>query len=343
MEPFVGYSTTQYDSPDGKLISYGGKLIQNNGTVTVDLAYTDSEHGENVVANSYTAPIDITNFEDGDFVNLEKVVYLFNTGSRKDAENLMKKDAAGTTNAPGQYLPIPIGTARAMKSSFGTITTIAPMQGFSVRANAEGAKLTFDYRKLVWNGTSANAPLRVTARNDEDAVRGALCVSIWSNGWTDNLYMIESEEYDASYENGYDATKQMSGAFNIFAVEDEDRLSVDATNSIAGTRVGVRTGEEMTYTMKFSHVNSENPLVLWDKEARFKMLISEEVEYTFNAEPNSEITERFQIIAADIPAVTTGVEDVESETKVTKFIKDNQLYILKDGVLYNASGAVVRK
>jgi hypothetical protein len=67
------------------------------------------------------------------------------------------------------------------------------------------------------------------------------------------------------------------------------------------------------------------------------------VEYTFNAAPNSEITERFQIIAADIPAIATGVDEVESEVHIQKFIKDNQLYILKDGVLYNASGAVVRK
>ena len=83
--------------------------------------------------------------------------------------------------------------------------------------------------------------------------------------------------------------------------------------------------------------------MLWDKEAGFKMILSEDAEYTFNAAPNSEITERFQIIAADIPAVTTGVDEVESEVHIQKFVKDNQLYILKDGVLYNASGAVVRK
>ena len=157
------------------------------------------------------------------------------------------------------------------------------------------------------------------------------------------MYLIESNDYSAEYENGFDATKRMSGSLNVFAVEGDVNLSVDATNSIVGTRVGVRTGEEMTYTMNFSHVNSENPLVLWDKEAQFKMLISEDLEYTFNAEPNSEITERFQIIAADIPAIATGVDEVESEVHIQKFIKDNQLYILKDGVLYNASGAVVRK
>ncbi len=345
MEPFVGYSTTQYDSPDGKLISYSGKLIDNKATITVDLAYTDSEHGENVVANSYTAPIDITNFEDADFVNLEKVVYLFNTGSRKDAEKLLTKGVAETTNAPGQYLPIPIGSARAMKSSFGTITTISPMQGFSVKANTKGAKLTFDYNKLVWNGTSANAPLRVKARNDEASLSGALCISIWSNGWTDNLYMIESDEYAISYENGYDATKQMSGAFNVFAIEDNDQLSVDATNSLIGTRVGVRTGDETAYTFVFSHLQTEDGLALFDAETDQTIDINEGTEYTFFAEPNVMVNDRFRIIErAEIPAITTGVGNVKNnDAKAVKFIKEDQIYILKNGVLYNATGAVVRK
>jgi len=327
------------------LISYSGKLIGNKATITVDLAYTDSEHGENVVANSYTAPIDITNFEDADFVNLEKVVYLFNTGSRKDAEKLLTKGVAETTNAPGQYLPIPIGSARAMKSSFGTITTISPMQGFSVKANTKGAKLTFDYNKLVWNGTSANAPLRVKARNDEASLSGALCISIWSNGWTDNLYMIESDEYAISYENGYDATKQMSGAFNVFAIEDNDQLSVDATNSLIGTRVGVRTGDETAYTFVFSHLQTEDGLALYDAETDQTIDINEGTEYTFFAEPNVMVNDRFRIIErAEIPAITTGVGNVKNnDAKAVKFIKEDQIYILKNGVLYNATGAVVRK
>ena len=157
------------------------------------------------------------------------------------------------------------------------------------------------------------------------------------------MYMMESENFDYVYEDGFDAHKVMNGMLNVFAVEDEDYLAVNATNSIDGTHIGVRTGEEMTYTMTFSHINSEENWMLWDKEAGFKMILSEDVEYTFNAAPNSEITERFQIIAADIPAIATGVDEVESEVHVQKFIKDNQLYILKDGVLYNASGAVVRK
>ena len=353
MQPFVGYSTTQYDSEDGKLLTYQGKLIDSGEDHTINLAYTAS-NGYNVIANSFAAPIDITQMRSSDFVNVtDPTIYLFHTGTHKQAE-----DNWGTEGSnAGQFISIAIGTADEMATRFADDdipTTIAPMQGFGIYASGAGGQVNFDYDRLVWSANYAehpNKPLRVAQRQEvetnasmgADEITGALKITISAEGRSDKCYLLESENYESSFEAGYDATKKMSGRFNIFTIAEEKQLAVNATNSIDGTRIGVRTGEEMTYTMKFSHMDSETPLVLWDKEARFKMLISEETEYTFNAEPNSEITERFQIIAADIPAVTTGVEDIESETKVTKFIKDNQLYILKDGVLYNATGAVVRK
>ena len=347
LEPFKGYATTQDFFEDGLLISQAGQLVSNE-TVQIPLAYTSTseEAGFNVIANSFTAPIDITRFEDADFQNMEKTIYLFNTGSREDAEAVTARRAAGN-NAPGQYISIPIGATKLMKSAFGeeTLPTVIPsMQGFCVRATGEDAKIKLDYNKLVWEGkyaVNSNTPLRVIAAETE--LTGALQVTLRTGEWSDHMYMMESENFDYVYEDGFDAHKVMNGMLNVFAVEDEDYLAVNATNSIDGTHIGVRTGEEMTYTMTFSHINSEENWMLWDKEAGFKMLLSEDVEYTFNAAPNSEITERFQIIAADIPAIATGVDKVESEVHVQKFIKDNQLYILKDGVLYNASGAVVRK
>lgn len=354
MQPFVGYATTQYDSEEGKLIEYKGTLQPNGGVQTIKLAYTDDEHGYNVVANSFAAPIDITKMRKEDFIHVEDpTIYLFHTGTRQQAE-----ENSGTEgNNAGQFISIAIGTAAEMEALFADDdipTVIAPMQGFGIYASEAGGQIRLDYTKLVWNADYAahpNKPLRVAQIHEEGAdsidkaeITGALKMTISAEGRSDKCYLIESDRYDSFYEAGYDASKKMSGRLNIFTVADDDKLlAVNATNSIIGTRVGVRTGEEMTYTMTFSHINSEENWMLWDKEAGFKMLLSEDVEYTFNAAPNSEITERFQIIAADIPAVTTGVDEVESEVHVQKFIKDNQLYILKDGVLYNASGAVVRK
>lgn len=347
LTPFAGFATTQRTYADGMMLTYTGQIVSSETNVNIPLSYSGKGHGENVLANSFVAPIDITKFEDEDFKNIDSTVYLFNTGSRTDEEAAKEtKDI----NAPGQYLAIPIGTARLLKGTFGLPTVIAPMQGFCVHAIKEDAEIKLNYEKLVWNGNyveNANTPLRVKAYYSEDDSEnvGALRISLKANGWMDYLFMIESEQFNTKYEGGYDARKRMGDELNIFAVENNDQLSVDATNSIIGTRVGVRTGEETMYTMFFSHLNSEKELALLDWETEQITEITENAEYTFFAEPNSMITDRFEIIEWDgsnKPGIATGVENVENGTKVHKFIKDNQLFILKNGVLYNATGVLVR-
>jgi hypothetical protein len=131
----------------------------------------------------------------------------------------------------------------------------------------------------------------------------------------------------------------------IEILENEDKLAIDATNSIIGTRVGVRTGEETAYTITFSYVDGEQEWALYDAETDEMIDITNDNTYTFFAEPNSNITERFMIVesnGAQIPAVTTGNDKVTSDVRAHKFIKDGELFILKNGVLYDVTGARVK-
>ncbi len=346
MAPFEGYATTQDKFAEGALISFTGTLLDGkeykrpltaNGT-TID-------KGMNVLANSFTAPIDIAQFSTEDFSEgVDPTIYIFNTGSRTDAHQTV--DIAEKAEAKGQYLAVPVNNVDAMKAAYKYPTVIAPMQGFCIKTEKEGT-VTLNYERLVWNGNYSehpNTPLRTPKKAVNLSTLGSLCVTISANGWSDNLYMLESDSYDKAFEAGYDATKMNSGEFNVFAVEGESRLAVDATDNIIGTYVGVRTGEETTYTLSFSHLMTNNELFLLDKETNEIVDIYDGVEYTFYAEPNSEITDRFQILGREkTPEVTTAIEEAADNdgTKVHKFIKDNQLYILKNGVLYNATGARV--
>ena len=346
LQPFQGYATSQYRKQEGWLISYTGSLVPNTEK-TFSLAYNEGEEfTHNMIANSYSAPIDVTKFDDDDFYNMQGAIYIFNTGSRADMKKLADAKS-GSVYTPGQYITIPIGTAGAAKAAFDIPTTIAPMQGICVHATGEGATLKFDYEKLVWNGDykeNPNAPLHAPARRQKaDEQVNSLCVSLYGEEVADNLYLLESDKYDASYENGYDAIKMESGEANIFSVVGDVNLAMNATNSMIGTQIGVRTGETAAYTLVFTHFRSENDLALRDFETGEVIEIKEGQEYTFYAEPNSVIKDRFQIIAYDnMHGVTTGSENIEKGTKVHKFIQNDQLYILKDGVLYNASGARVR-
>ncbi len=350
LQPFTGYATSQYKE-EGQLVTTHGQLV-DNGEVVLPLTYTETSAtpGCNVFANSFTAPIDISKLEASDFSEgVDATIHLFNTGSKTDVAAHSSESPEGVdVNAAGQYLSIPVINAGVLHSEFGYPLLIPAMQGFYVNTDREGT-LTLDYEKLVWNTnltTSPNTPLRAPEKNTEEneqTISGTLQVTLATDGMTDNLFLLEAEHYDVSFENGYDARKKMSCAFNIFSVVDDEHLAVDATNSIIGTRVGVRTGDETAYTFVFGKVRSENELALLDYETNQTIDINEGTEYTFFAEPNSMIEDRFQIVEREnVPAITTDIENVENESKAHKFIKDGQLYILKNGILYNAMGAVVR-
>lgn len=336
--PFKGYDLSQKLSNDGLLVTFTGTLA--SGDKTIDLAHTSSEKGFNLLANSYTAPISIEEFIDDDFVNASQTIYILNAGTKAESNA-----QAGGLDAAGKWVGIPAKTAPELAAE-GYPCVIPSMQGFWVQSTGAGAQLKLNYDRLVMGVTytepTANKPLRVAKSRETEQV-GKLMINLYTETDADCVFILESDSYDAAYEDGYDARKIASETMDVFTIRDSEQLGVDATNTIEGTRVGVRTGEETTYTFRFSHLQSDKDLVLWDKETKMKVFIDEDIEYTFYAVPNSEITERFQIVAANIPTITTGVDEIESETHIQKFIKDNQLYILKDGVLYNATGAVVRK
>ena len=342
LQPFVGYYTSQYAEPEGMLITYKGQLALNSNQ-ELDLSYTatSAEPGMNAFANSYTAPIDITKFQSAvDFsTGVEATIYLFNTGSRNDSA--ARKDQGIDLAAAGQFIPIPVNSAADLVSSFGYPAVIPAMQGFYVKTNKAG-KMWLNYERLVWNAAHGNVPLR--AKRAEEQKNGALSIAIEADGWKDQVFLLESEEYDAAFENGYDAHKLMSGNLNIFTLEGEDALAVDATNRIAGTKIAVRTGAETAYTLTFCSVSGEAEWSLYDAETKETVDIEEGAQYTFFAEPNSEIRDRFYITERnDSPAVTTDLETVNNGAESHKFIKDGQLFVIKNGLIYNTLGVVVSR
>lgn len=346
LEPFKGYDMTQRIEDAGHMFSYSGKLVEPQ-TKVIPLSYTEGK-GLNLLANSFAAPISIEKIKAGDFVNAEQTIYILNAGTKE--ESLAQK---GGKDAPGKWIGISLGLASELKAE-GYPCVIPAMQGFWIQAKKSGASINIDYDKHIWQdveykGFNGNQPLRAPRANNQNnevmSFSGKLQIDVYTESDADCLFMFESEQFDVAYEDGYDARKISSEALDIFTVRDNDQFSIDATNSIIGTRVGVRTGDETMYTFFFSHLNSEKELALLDWETEQITEITETAEYTFFAEPNSTITDRFEIIEWDgsnKPGVATGVENVENGSKAHKFIKDNQLFILKNGVLYNATGVLVR-
>lgn len=345
--PFQGFETTQKKDVDGLGFNYEGHLVSGHDVVTIDLAYTSSEKGYNLLANSWAAPISIEEFKTGDFIDAERTVYILNAGTKNESDA-----PAGGIDAPGKWVGVPLNTASALAAA-GYPCVIPSMQGFWVKANGASAQLKLDYSRLVWgvdySGTRINKPLRAPKRNaeldeemdEEMPITGQMMINVSSEQESDVVFMLESERFETAYENGNDAYKIASESLDIYTVEDGDKLSVDATSSMDGTQLGIHTNEETAFTLSFSHV-SEEKWALFDMYTNEKIDIYDGTTYTFFEEPNAEINGRFMIVEREAPSITTGVDNADTKVKVHKFIKDNQVFILKNGVLYNTMGAIVR-
>ena len=353
--PFNGYCFTQNEEIAGKTFTFTGAL-QKPETINIPLSFAGAggNKGYHVLANSFSAPIDITRFESIDFKNVDGTIYLFNTGSYSESYTVNNETNSTT---PGQYIAVTPGTAPTIFSTDSTYPIMIPaMQGFCVQATKADASLKLDYQKLVWNanyGTHPNQPMRVAARNHEEQesnepeVTDFIKVTLTNGETGDNLYLLASDSYDKDYENGYDAPKMMNEDVNIpnlFAVEDDRQLAIDATSDMESTFLGVRTGSATSYTLYFSHVNCETEWMLLDIKTNKTTLIVDGASYAFEADANSLITNRFLILESDGSAGTaTGTDEMTIQNKIQKFIYNDQLYILKDGVLYNACGMMIRR
>lgn len=360
MERFRGYSVTQANASAGQKTTFRGNLV-SNGTHYVPLYYHEGskEPGGNVLANSFAAPIDITLLTAEDFGGATATIYLFNTGSPANVSDQASAEAKDNLDAPGQYIPVSPSTVEDLVKTYSTYpVVIPPMQGFYVVTD-KATTLKLDYEQLVWSADytkHGNKPLRAPKRVNQEETATAEVITLTienSNGDKDNVVLMAKDgaHYDKSYENGADAPKIMAGNLNIFAVETDaesgldKELAIDATNDLNGTLIGIRTGEEMRYTLRFSRVNTDEDYKLVDMENGKEVNIEEGGEYQFYAAPESTVTGRFEIQAgrSNKPAITTGAEQAETGVKVTKFIKDGEMYVLKNGVLYNAEGQIVER
>ena len=355
LTPFEGYCLTQTNSEGGRKFTFNGTLVAP-GTKNISLSYTPSapvvaNRGCHVLANSFAAPIDISLLESTDFGGATGTIYMFNTGSQNDVTE-HPEVSTGSSSTAGQYIAVTPGTATGIYEKDDKFPiVIPPMQGFYVQTS-NNVTMKLDYRKLVWEADydeHPNKPMRVVAKRakKETDVTDFIKMTLTDGEAADILYLLASGSYNKKYENGYDAPKMMSdnpSLPNIFAVEDDGQLAIDATSDIESTFIGVRTGAASNYTLYFSHVDCETEWMLLDIQTNKTTRIADGASYSFSATPDQLITNRFLIVEWDGKEGTaTGTDEITIQNKIQKFIYNGQMYILKDGVLYDARGMVVRR
>lgn len=362
LEPFAGYAITQYGKPTYELVS---TVINQDKTITLTKTTGDtSMNGDNLFANSYSAPIDAKNFTPEDFSDygtgrddIVKTFYIFNSGSWNDwNKNQSNTLGSNNSNTPGQYRAIPALAASYIDPKYDH-TTIPPMQGVYMIANENGATITLDYDKHVWKagsaaGTNMHEPMRAPIHNvfNPDNFRRLRIQVNSANSGADRMYVIQDTITTTDYDNGYDAPNLLaSGLANIYTNEHFGQMEVSCSNHIDSTFVGFTAGLDSIYTLRFNAIIGDD-LHLLDLDNDSIILLEEDATYTFHATPHSKNDLRFQILLhpeknldfgeEEKDEIYTGITDVHT-TQVWSHgscIYINNVPANTIATLYNISG-----
>lgn len=358
LDPFQGYALTQYGQPT---YEWNAQMINRNCTIPLTYHF-DGRKGQNLIANSYTAPIDVTQMTSKDFqmidgqneyYDITQTLYLYNSGSWNAWHT---QDSLGTginldgnNTTPGQYYAIPV--LAVAKGYIPEKPTIAPMQGIYVRVRAKKTggdthvgNIIFDYDRIVMGeGHDMHRPMRAPKKSDIASIpsenfRRLRIVATSEHSGADRLYIIQDDINTRNYDNGYDAPNQATqGIVNIYTYESGGKMEVSCANNIDSTYIGFMAGEDRTYTLHFNTIVGET-LCLQDLTNGEKINIVEGGTYTFEAEPQSTNNQRFLLLAPQ--GIKSDIDEIDS---VNIWYSNRTLYITNAAdnstlQLYDVSG-----
>ena len=353
LEPFEGYALTQKKVTKYQL---AGFLNVNDHTYK-GLTYTPRTSGDNytdgektypktypgfhLLGNSFTAPIYLDSLKDEDFVNVEPTIYIYNAGTW-DQWYGYDVVGDGSTTIPGQYMALPIHAG-----SYAGLNVIPAMQGFFVKAKsgAGNGSVSIDYRNAVVRPNyyeASTPPPVVRAPQKEKTEIPILKMRVEGKRFADELYLLCREDWTHAYEPGFDGKKIYgdSRTPQLFAIEADDNMSVNAVDDIDGQYLGFIAGEETEYTLTFdpSTLNGQySRLYLHDLTAGTSIDLLAFDSYSFSVGKKGE-TRRFLISSS-----STVNEEVDGGL-LKGYAYDGVLYVENftdsegDWTIYDAVG-----
>lgn len=321
--------------------------LASTQTQKIAMPAMNAIEGTSLIGNSWTAPIQIVNFEEEDFGGAKASVFIYETGYDPDGDPTSESGNSGE-RAAGKWYEIPVfGAATLVTSgSWAGMKVIPAMQAFEVK-NESGVATTFtmDYDRLVRNAVNdKNAARRAPQRAMASVETPTLRITMSDGEIRNDVYLLSGERFSEGYDNGWDG--EYVGGNNcsqLYALSPIGNLSMSAQPEMEGTILGFAAGTKPEFTITFHYVGEEE-LYLNDMEAHRSTLISGENEYTFTAE-SGERGNRFvigeQLFGA--PEIATGVTDLDAENlDVQKVIYNDKLYIIRGGKVFSADGQLVK-
>ena len=311
-----------------------------------ELDLTNVHNGENMFGNSWTAPLQLTQFDDDDFEgDIEKTFYVYNTGY-----DAVEGTGAHTnaSNTPGEWQSIPLSSLEVLTGdgAWEGLKVVPAYQAFYVKCTSAGT-ITLNYDKHVRPAThdvneSLRAPKRaMSVKMDVLGMR----ISVENTSRRSSIYLLEDEDFTEGFDNGWDGD-YFSGDANVsrfYSVSPLGRMAVSALPNLDGTALGFEPAS-MNEEYTFTFYCDEDKYYLNDLKMETSTPIRTGESYTFMSE-EGDGANRFYISATPFasPQITTGSENLDAAApKVQKIIYNDKLYIIRGGKVYSAEGQLVK-
>lgn len=325
LSAWTGYSFAKMtdESASGYVAIAKGTLLTGNhqyDLVKTGIS-TNYNDGNNLITNSYAAPIDLGALQEEDFQNANATVTFFN----HDSDESYRRQYSGgpaTGDGAGQLTVWPIFSGAAANNATGK--TIASGESFLVQATA-GQNASFTVRHEVLKSNSTNGQLHAPRKAEEFNIL-EMYVEGGENG--DRLVLMENENCSGRYDNGYDGLKMQSTgkAPQLYATNDFGKTAINVDEKIIGQYVGFKAAKNgIKYTVSFNTDRLEGYewLYLFDtKENKYTNILEGET-YTFTGTYSGE-EKRFIIVGErEDGTKSTGndqkIEVVNGQVLVTGF------------------------
>jgi hypothetical protein len=248
--------------------------------------------GQNIFGNSFTAAIDISTLTFP--TDVEKTVYLYNTGSFGVWGEKVTPGTQLTSPNAGSYRAIPYNVASVVGNE------IPSMQGFLLRHTGTigtTIDMTLPYNKLIKNTNQQS----VKGRNKvSKADLSYLEIGLNSESTSDKLWMFSEEGTSDNFDNGWDGRKFLGTATAfIYAPTPDGNMQINTTSNLIDSYISFIGSEDTQYTLTVKKANLDNSysnLYLVDLVTNdFVPLDKDEVTYNFTATNNGTDVKRFQI------------------------------------------------
>ena len=258
-----------------------------------------------------------------------------------------------TTNQ--RFLVIPSNDGQSFSSTQASNATLHAFKNFFVQISDEDANaLVIPYNKPT---NVLAAPARRTEEVDQDIELAIVLEQ--DEAHSDQLDFLINNIYTEDFERDADFTKMMNATnLNLYGVHPYDNLSfvaIDNNTARGSVAIGYQVPQAGEYTLRMS----DKPYIMWDKFEALYVTdheISPEVTTDIMSEPyrftvaNAETNyTRFTVsvilkVEEDDGGgdVGTGVDNTTNNNTPSKFIYQDKMYILRNGVIYDAMGKQVQ-